>query len=52
MGDSMLDRAALTLRVPSSLAKERIEGRYLPLVQDALVEAGAAGAHPPPDQGP
>jgi chromosomal replication initiator protein len=38
------DGHILTLGVPSSLAKERIEGRYLGLVQDALVEAGAAGA--------
>jgi chromosomal replication initiator protein len=38
------DGHTLTLGVPSSLAKERIEGRYLGLVQDALVEAGAAGA--------
>jgi chromosomal replication initiator protein len=38
------DGNILTLGVPSSLAKERIEGRYLGLVQDALVEAGAAGA--------
>ena len=38
------DGNILTLGVPSSLAKERIEGRYLGLVRDALVEAGAAGA--------
>ncbi|HEX8804245.1 MAG TPA: DnaA N-terminal domain-containing protein, partial [Acidimicrobiales bacterium] len=38
------DGATLTLGVPSPLAKERIEGRYLGLVRDALVEAGAASA--------
>jgi chromosomal replication initiator protein len=51
------DGRMLTLGVPSTLAKERIEGRYLGLVQDALVEAGAAGAQlrlqidvaPPPE---
>jgi len=32
----------LTLGVASALAKERIEGRYLGLVRDALAEAGAA----------
>jgi chromosomal replication initiator protein len=31
----------LTLAVPSFLAKERIEGRYLSLVRDALTEIGA-----------
>jgi chromosomal replication initiator protein len=31
----------LTLAVPSFLAKERIEGRYLALVRDALAEIGA-----------
>jgi chromosomal replication initiator protein len=31
----------LVLSVPSFLAKERIEGRYLPLVRDALSEVGA-----------
>ena len=31
----------LTLGVASALAKERIEGRYLGLVRDALAEAGA-----------
>jgi chromosomal replication initiator protein len=31
----------LTLSVPSFLAKERIEGRYLPLVRHALAEVGA-----------
>ena len=35
------DGRALTLGVPSPLAKERIEGRYLGLVRDALTEAGA-----------
>ncbi|MGH9210587.1 MAG: chromosomal replication initiator protein DnaA [Acidimicrobiales bacterium] len=34
----------LTLGVPSKLAKERIEGRYLGLVRDALSEAGAPDA--------
>ncbi|HEX6237495.1 MAG TPA: chromosomal replication initiator protein DnaA [Acidimicrobiales bacterium] len=38
------DGRTLTLGVPSPLAKERIEGRYLGLVQDALAEAGAPGA--------
>jgi chromosomal replication initiator protein len=32
----------LTLSVPSFLAKERIEGRYLSMVRDALTEVGAA----------
>jgi chromosomal replication initiator protein len=32
---------SFTLAVPSFLAKERIEGRYLSLVRDALVEVGA-----------
>ena len=36
------DGALLTLAVPSFLAKERIEGRYLSLVRDALAEIGAA----------
>jgi chromosomal replication initiator protein len=36
-----LDGQRLTLAVPSFLAKERIEGRYLPLVRDALSEIGA-----------
>ncbi|HET6950228.1 MAG TPA: chromosomal replication initiator protein DnaA [Acidimicrobiales bacterium] len=35
------DGKTLTLGVPSALAKERIEGRYLGLVRDALAEAGA-----------
>lgn len=35
------DGRVLTLGVTSPLAKERIEGRYLPLVRDALSEAGA-----------
>jgi chromosomal replication initiator protein len=34
------DGRTLTLGVPSPLAKERIEGRYLGLVRDALTEAG------------
>jgi chromosomal replication initiator protein len=36
-----LDGSVLTLAVPSFLAKERIEGRYLSLVRDALEEIGA-----------
>ncbi len=36
-----LDQGVLTLAVPSSVVKERIEGRYLALVRDALTEAGA-----------
>ncbi len=36
------DGTQLTLAVPSYLAKERIEGRYLSLVRDALTEIGAA----------
>ncbi|HEX5367031.1 MAG TPA: chromosomal replication initiator protein DnaA [Acidimicrobiales bacterium] len=35
------DGRTLTLGVASPLAKERIEGRYLGLVRDALAEAGA-----------
>jgi chromosomal replication initiator protein len=35
------DGRSLTLGVTSPLAKERIEGRYLGLVRDALTEAGA-----------
>jgi chromosomal replication initiator protein len=38
------DGRTLTLGVPSPLAKERIEGRYLGLVRDALVEADAGHA--------
>ena len=38
------DGVALTLGVPSPLAKDRIEGRYLGLVRDALIEAGAPDA--------
>ncbi len=34
------DGRTITLGVPSALAKERIEGRYLGLVRDALAEAG------------
>ena len=37
------DDRRLVLGVPSSLAKERIESRYLPLVHKALADAGAAG---------
>ena len=51
------DGRTLTLGVPSTLAKERIEGRYLGLVRDALAEAGAPHAElrlridmaPPPE---
>lgn len=35
-----LDHGVLTLAVPSAVLKERIEGRYLALVRDALVDAG------------
>jgi len=35
-----LDRNRLVVVVPSSHVRERIEGRYLPLVRDALVEIG------------
>ena len=35
------DQRTLTLGVPSPLAKERIEGRYIGLVRDALEEAKA-----------
>jgi chromosomal replication initiator protein len=38
------DGTTLTLGVPNSLAKDRIEGRYLGLVRDALLEAGAPNA--------
>jgi chromosomal replication initiator protein len=38
------DGSTLTLGVPNPLAKDRIEGRYLGLVRDALLEAGAPGA--------
>jgi chromosomal replication initiator protein len=59
LGDSVLDVA-----VPSSVVKERIEGRYLTLVTGALADIGSAGislrivvqtaeaptgAHEPPD---
>ena len=37
-----LEGDVLTLAVPSFLAKERIEGRYLSLVRGALTEVGAA----------
>jgi chromosomal replication initiator protein len=37
-----LDGGRLTLAVPSFLAKERIEGRYLSMVRDALTEIGGA----------
>ena len=37
-----LEGGVLTLAVPSFLAKERIEGRYLSLVRDALTEIGGA----------
>jgi chromosomal replication initiator protein len=35
-----LEHGVLTLAVPSAVLKERIEGRYLGLVRDALVDAG------------
>ena len=38
-----LDGGVLTIAVPSFLAKERIEGRYLSMVRDALSEIGGAG---------
>jgi chromosomal replication initiator protein len=38
------DGTTLTLGVPNPLAKDRIEGRYLGLVRDALIEAGAPDA--------
>ena len=38
------DGQTLTLGVPNPLAKDRIEGRYLGLVRDALLEAGAPEA--------
>jgi chromosomal replication initiator protein len=38
------DGRTLTLGVANSLAKDRIEGRYLGLVRDALLEAGAPDA--------
>jgi chromosomal replication initiator protein len=38
------DEGVLVLGVPNPLAKERIEGRYLGLVRDALFEAGAPNA--------
>ncbi len=38
-----LEGSQLRLAVPSFLAKERIEGRYLSLVRGALDEIGAAG---------
>jgi len=37
-----LDEQSLVLGVPSSLAKERIESRYLPLIHKALADAGTA----------
>ena len=37
-----LEGSQLRLAVPSFLAKERIEGRYLSLVRDALAEIGAS----------
>ena len=36
-----LEGGVLTLAVPSFMSKERIEGRYLSLVRDALTEIGA-----------
>jgi chromosomal replication initiator protein len=38
------DGATLVLGVPSPIARDRIEGRYLGLVRDALEEAGAPQA--------
>jgi chromosomal replication initiator protein len=35
------DHGGLTVAVPSSVVKQRIEGRYLALVRDALDESGA-----------
>lgn len=35
----------LTLSVPSSQVRDRVDGRYLPLVVDALVELGVAEPH-------
>ncbi|MFA5565025.1 MAG: chromosomal replication initiator protein DnaA [Acidimicrobiia bacterium] len=37
-----INNDVLTLAVPSSVVKERIEGRYLALVRDALSEVGAS----------
>jgi chromosomal replication initiator protein len=37
-----LEEGELTVTVPSATARERIEGRYLPLVRDALTEVGRA----------
>jgi chromosomal replication initiator protein len=37
-----LDASTLRLAVPSSVVKDRIEGRYLTLVRSALADAGAA----------
>jgi chromosomal replication initiator protein len=37
-----LDADALRVAVPSSVVKDRIEGRYLTLVKSALADAGAA----------
>lgn len=36
-----LDGSVLTVAVPSFLAKERIEGRYMAIVRDALLDIGA-----------
>ena len=44
-----LEGGVLTLAVPSFLAKERIEGRYLSLVRGALTEVGA-GRHRAPSR--
>ena len=41
-GTCDVNTATLTLAVPSFLAKERIEGRYLSMVRDALTEIGGA----------
>ena len=37
----VLDEQRLVVAVPSSVVKERIESRYLPVVQGALADAGA-----------
>ena len=38
-----LDQEMLVLGVPSSVVRERIEGRYLTLVKSALADAGGSG---------
>jgi chromosomal replication initiator protein len=39
----VVDHGTLVVAVPSSVVKERIEGRYLGLVRDALSDAGNTG---------